>query len=211
MEVAPRGWRRSIIRHRPPSRTIHNGAPSDGINTARDVAIARSALAGHAEPPGHAYAVVRYRCAVPSNASDLPYRWLSAAVSARGQFVVATSGQIVIAAHTRRRPDTAGKRTRRASSKRRLAGVLVAEIELRWHRRQQFRRVWALFNALNNVRRRGAVSTDWADEPAEGPAPRRGAVRTDESIISLFFCQGEGRGFEPVVRSRRSPWSDGTF
>ena len=29
------------------------------------------------------------------------------------------------------------------------------------------RRVWALFNALNHVRRRRAVSTDWADEPAE--------------------------------------------
>ena len=62
----------------------------------------------------------------------------SAAVSVRERFVVATSGQILMAAHTRD-----GVRIPRGMThttgilERRLAGVLVAEIELRWHRRQQ--------------------------------------------------------------------------
>jgi hypothetical protein len=92
-------------------------------------------------------------CAVPSNAGDLPYRWPSAAVSVRGQFVVATSGQILMAAHTRRHPDTAGSKAHTtgilnrkcspaSSSLRSSCGGTVAKV---------FRRVRALSNALNNA------------------------------------------------------------
>ena len=38
--------------------------------------------------------------------------------------------------------------------------------------------------------------TGWADEPADRRPPQRTGTDSAEGSLHLFFCQGEGRGFE---------------
>ena len=59
-----------------------------------------------------------------------------------------------------------------------------------------------LFNALNYGGRRGADSTEWADEPTETSLLKR-ARRCGRSRIMTFFAKVRVAGSSPVVRSTK--------